>query len=85
VNEENKKLKKSFSESMSQAAPYMGLGTQLAVTIALLAFLGIFLDERFRTKPVFILICTFFGAFAGLYNFIKSINELDKKKKHAKK
>ncbi len=69
---------------MSQAGPYLGLGTQLAATIALMAFLGIYLDNKFDTKPVCILICTFFGAFAGLYNFIKNINELDKKNKSIK-
>lgn len=69
---------------MSQAGPYLGLGTQLAATIALMTFLGIYLDNKFDTKPVYILICTFFGAFAGLYNFIKNINELDKKNKSIK-
>lgn len=46
-----------------------------------MTFLGIFLDKEFGTKPIFILICTSFGAFAGLYNFIKSVNELGKKRK----
>jgi ATP synthase protein I len=85
VNENAKKTKKSFSESISPVAPYLGLGTQLAITIVILAFLGVYLDGKFQTKPVFILICTFFGAFAGLYNFIKSINELEKKHKNDKK
>jgi len=47
-----------------------------------MTFLGVYLDNQFNTKPLFILICTFFGAFAGLYNFIKSVNDLSKKKKN---
>jgi F0F1-type ATP synthase assembly protein I len=85
VIENAKKTKKSISESLSQAGPYLALGTQLAITIVILTFLGIFLDGKLHTKPVFILICTFFGAFAGLYNFIKTINALDKKHKNDKK
>ena len=72
----------SFSESIKDITPYLGLGTQLAATIAIMAFLGVYLDNQFNTKPLFILICTFFGAFAGLYNFIKSVNDLSKKKKN---
>ena len=75
------KEKKTVSEGLKEAAPYLGLGTQLAMTVALLAFIGIFLDNKFDTKPVFILVCTFFGAFAGLYNFIRSVSHLTRKKK----
>lgn len=75
------KEKKSVSESLREAAPYLSLGVQLAMTVALLAFIGNFLDNKFSTKPVFILICTFFGAFAGMYNFIiKSISRSNKRK-----
>lgn len=73
-----KKDNKSFTESISQVTPYLGLGTQLAATIGIMVYVGVFLDDSFNTKPVFILICAFFGAFAGLYNFIKSVIELDK-------
>jgi F0F1-type ATP synthase assembly protein I len=75
------KEKKTISESLKESAPYLGLGVQLAATTALLAFIGIFLDNKFNTKPIWILVCTFFGAFAGLYNFIKNILQANKKKK----
>jgi len=78
------KEKKTVSEGLREAAPYLGLGTQLAMTVALLAFIGIFLDDKFNTKPIFILVCTFFGAFAGLYNFIKSISRLNEKRNDKK-
>ena len=73
------KEKKTVSENLREAGPYLGLGAQLAMTVALMAFIGIFLDNKFGTKPIFILACTFFGSFAGLYNFIKNILQQNKK------
>lgn len=73
------KEKKSVTESLREATPYLGLGVQLAATIALLAFLGNFVDDKLNTKPIFILVCTFFGAFAGMYNFIKNITKPSRK------
>jgi len=73
------KEKKTVTESLREATPYLGLGVQLAATIALLAFLGNFVDDKLNTKPIFILVCTFFGAFAGMYNFIKNITKSGKK------
>ena len=85
MDENKKKTKMSYSESISQVGPYLGLGTQLAITVVIMTFLGVYLDGKFQTKPLFLLICTFFGAFAGLYNFIKNINALEKKHKNDKK
>ena len=73
------KEKKTVSENLREATPYLGLGVQLAATIALLAFLGNFLDDKLNTKPLFILVCTFFGAFAGMYNFIKNVTAPSKR------
>ena len=78
------KEKKTTAESLKEAAPYLGLGVQLAATTALLAFIGIFLDNKFDTKPIWILVCTFFGAFAGLYNFIKNVLNINNKKEKKK-
>jgi ATP synthase protein I len=54
-------------------APYLGLGLQLAITVAALAFLGIWLDGKFNSSPWLTIICSFLGVFAGLYNFIKAV------------
>jgi F0F1-type ATP synthase assembly protein I len=50
---------------------YLGLGTQLAVTVTGMTFLGVWLDKKFNTGPVLTIICAFFGITAGMYNFIK--------------
>jgi len=51
---------------------YLGLGMQLAVTVTAMTFLGIWLDKKYNTEPVFTIICSFFGVAAGIYNFIKA-------------
>ena len=58
--------------------PYIGLGMQLAVTVIVMVFLGIWLDGVFNLKPVLTITFAFLGVFAGLYNFIKSVLKSNK-------
>ncbi len=81
---ENKTSEK-FSNSFKEVGPYLGLGTQLAATIVLMFFLGRWLDSQFKTFPVLQILFSFLGGFAGIYNFIKTVLQLNKKKKDAKK
>lgn len=69
---ENNGEKKSTGNYLKDYAPYLGMGIQLAITVAALAFLGIWLDNKFNSSPWFTICCSFFGVFAGLYNFIKA-------------
>ena len=62
----------------------MGLGTQLAATIILMFFLGRWLDEKFNTSPILMIVFSFLGGFAGIYNLIKTVTELNEKKKNSK-
>jgi len=57
------------------------LGTQLAATMVLMFFLGKWLDEKFRLFPLLTILLSLFGGFAGVYNFIKSVLNLNKKEK----
>lgn len=68
-----------FFESWRKAGPYLGLGTQLAATILLMFFVGKWIDDYFGTIPLFVLICSFLGGFAGIFNFIKAVNQINKK------
>jgi ATP synthase protein I len=77
---EKKKLLSDLNESYKQVGPYLGLGTQLAASLTILTLLGYFLDKQFLTKPLYTLIGAFLGAAAGLYNFIKTIKNIDNKK-----
>jgi ATP synthase protein I len=61
--------------------PYIGLGLQLAVTVTVMVFIGIWLDGYFETKPVLTIVFAFFGVFAGMYTFIKSVPRAENGKK----
>lgn len=73
-----------ISKSYSQIGPYLGLGTQLAATVILMFFLGRWLDQKFATTPLFIIILSLIGSSAGIYNFIHAVLNLNKKKTHEK-
>ena len=72
---------RKIADSYKDAGPYLGLGTQLAATIVLMFFLGKWLDEKFELFPVLTILLSFFGGFAGIYNFIKSVLNMNEKKK----
>jgi ATP synthase protein I len=61
--------------------PYIGLGLQLAVTVTVMVFIGIWLDGYFETKPVLTIVFAFLGVFAGMYTFIKSVLKAENGKK----
>lgn len=69
---------KDSGNSIKDYAPYIGLGLQLAVTIVAMVFLGIWLDDKFDTKPTLTIVCSFFGVFTALYNFIRTALKSDK-------
>jgi ATP synthase protein I len=60
------------SNFYKEVGPYIGLGLQLAVTVTVMVFLGIWLDGQFETKPILTLVFAFLGVSAGIYTFIKS-------------
>lgn len=63
----------------SKIGPYLGLGTQLAASVILMFFLGKYLDEKFSLFPWLTISFSALGSFAGIYNFIKSVLNLNKK------
>ena len=79
-----KKLKSDLDKTYRDIGPYLGLGTQLAATIVLMFFLGRWLDEYLETEPWLTISFSFIGGFAGIYNFIKTVLNLNKKQKSEK-
>lgn len=67
--------------SVKGVGPYLGLGTQLAVTMIVMVFLGYWLDEKLNTSPLLLIFFSLLGGFAAIYNFIKTVIELGKKEK----
>jgi len=78
-------LDSGFAKSMREAGPYLGLGLQLAITIITLVFLGSWLDQKFHSGYFLTLICGFIGIAVGIYNLIKTVNDLEKRNKNVKK
>lgn len=68
-------------EGLREAGPYLGLGSQLAVTMVAFFFLGYWLDGKFDTLPLFVIIFSMLGMFGGIYNFIRSVTQLNERKK----
>lgn len=61
------------SKVYKELAPYLGMGMQLAATVVIMVFLGIWLDEKFDSGPYLTIACAALGVFTGLYHFIKSV------------
>jgi ATP synthase protein I len=72
MNLDPNKLKKGSGKFYKEIGPYISLGIQLAVTVTVMVFLGLWLDNIFDTKPILTVVFAFLGVFAGLYTFIKS-------------
>lgn len=70
-----------IANSFREAGPYLGLGLQLAVTIVVMVFIGDWIDSKYGYNYIFTLIFGFLGIGVGLYNLIKTVNELEKSKK----
>lgn len=52
---------------------YAGAGFQLAVTLVVFMFFGIWLDKRLGSSPWFVIICVFVGAAAGFYSLYRKL------------
>jgi F0F1-type ATP synthase assembly protein I len=59
-------------------APYLGIGTSLAVTVLLGIGGGYWLDARFGTRPWFLLLGGVLGLALALYQFFKTVAGLDR-------
>ena len=75
---------KKVIEGYKKIGPYLGLGTQLAATVILMVLIGYWLDKKFGTSPLWIVLFSILGMFLAIYNFIKSVLKLSKKEKGCK-
>ena len=69
---------KNVNKIYREVGPYLGLGMQLAITVTVMVFLGVWLDEKFDLSPLLTIVFAMLGVFAGMYNFIKSVMNSDK-------
>jgi len=59
---------------------YLGIGSALAVTLLLSLGAGYWIDKRFGTTPVFVLLGAAFGLFAVFYHLYKAYKSMTVKK-----
>jgi ATP synthase protein I len=62
----------------------IGLGTELAASVAVTFFLGWYLDGKWGTAPWMMLVLTTFGAGGGMYNFIRTVTKVSKEESRQK-
>jgi ATP synthase protein I len=70
---ERKDEESSQEQKFRDLGNYLGLGLQLAITVGVMVFVGIWLDNKFNTNPWLTVTCSFVGIFAALYSFIKTV------------
>jgi len=76
------KDKQSRAKIIKELSPYMTLGLDFAITISLFALLGYWIDGKYETSPLWILILSLFGIVVAFYKFFKVV--LKKKKEPPK-
>lgn len=62
-----------------QAAPLLGLGMQMALTMALFAGGGFWLDRTLRTSPLFTLAGAVFAIVALALHLVRVVRELNRR------
>lgn len=86
---ELKKEKKNESEKraeiLREIGPFLHIGWQIAITIGLGVWFGSWLDEKYDSSPLYLLIFSIVGIGIALYNFFKIVFSLNKKNTKRKK
>ena len=64
-------------KNVNQLAIVSGFAFTMIVIIGVSVFLGITLDNYIGTNPLFTIIFSVFGMFAGIFNLIRNISKLE--------
>ncbi|HTP80190.1 MAG TPA: AtpZ/AtpI family protein [Bacteroidota bacterium] len=64
---------------LRQVSPYIGLGLQLALTVAIFYFIGSWMDDRFQTAPYLMVVGSMVGIVGGFIKFYKTVTALSEK------
>lgn len=77
---DRKRDEDGWARTLRDVAPYLGLGTSLAVTVLLGLGGGYWLDEGLGTRPLFLLLGAALGLGAALYHFFRTVEALTKRR-----
>ena len=68
-----------FGRVLREAAPYLGMGSALAVTVGLAFALGYWLDGLMGTKPALSLVFGSLGIIIALFHFVRTASKVKPK------
>lgn len=71
-----------LTQTFKEVGPYLGIGVQLAATIILMVLIGNWLDQKFEKNYLFTMIFAVLGIFSAMYNLLRTLNYLEKRKKN---
>lgn len=64
-------------KALKSLAIVSGFAFTMIVIIGVCVFLGIKVDDYFNTSPLFTIIFSVFGIFAGIYNLIRNVSKME--------
>ena len=70
----------SKTSAMQQAAPYLGLGVQLASTVLVCGGVGFWVDTQLLSSPVGVLTGVVIGSVVGMVQFFRTVQRLSQRK-----
>ena len=70
---DNGKTQRGLTRALREAAPLLGIGTSLAVTVLAGLGIGYWLDGKLGTRPIFFLVGAVLGLFAAGYTFYRTV------------
>jgi F0F1-type ATP synthase assembly protein I len=68
--------REDWGRALREVAPYVGIGTTLAVTVLLGLGIGYWMDGRLGTRPLFFILGGTFGLVAALVYFFRTVSSL---------
>lgn len=77
--------KKATPTGAGSAAAFAGLGLQLLISILIFLYVGQWLDKKFGTDPILLIIGVFAGAALGIYNMYHVLTDAQRKAREEKK
>ena len=70
-----------MQSSLRDSAPYLGIGSSLAVTVLLCLWLGHWLDKKFETEPRYFLVGAVIGVVGAFLHFWQMYRTMTGRKK----
>jgi F0F1-type ATP synthase assembly protein I len=72
---------KSWLRAYARSGQYAGAGIQLAVSVFLCLLGGNWLDQRWGTSPLFLILGVFLGGGAGFYNLVRVLTSAERRRR----